>query len=457
MKKLGKNKKVALIATISVLCILIFSVSINAARGGRGMYKNKDYQINPETTSDTTDDTSTEEAVEDETLDEEEATEEDASEDESTDDDSSSETTGTGDAQITLSSNSISVDGQGATADGNKVTISSAGTYNVSGSISDGQIIVDTTDEDKVEITLNDASITCSNSAPINIKSGEVKLFLEGTNSVSDGSSYVYDDSEEEEPNATIFAKDDLTIKGTGELTIDSNFNDAINCKDDLKISEGTINVDSVDAGMKGKDSVEVNGGTITINSQGSGIITDQEDTEKGYVQIDGGSINITSKNDGIKASNLVEINAGTLNISASSQGIKSDNNVVINDGDVNLKDSYEGIEASVIQVDGGNTVIDATDDGINATRGTTNSNVLIEVNGGTLDVTVGNGDTDAFDSNGDITINGGTIDVTAPTSAFDADGTAVLNGGTVTVNGQVITEITPSQQGGGGGRPGGF
>jgi hypothetical protein len=364
---------------------------------------------------------------------------------------------GDGSATITLNSSSISVNGTGVTANGNQVTITSAGVYTVSGTISDGTVIVDTDDEEKVEITLNGANITSSNTAPINVRNGEVILTLTGSNTVTDGSSYTYDDVTEEEPNATIFSKDDLTINGSGSLNVKANFNDGINCKDDLKVSSGTITVNAVDDGLVGNESLEVNGGSITVNSQGDCLkVSEEEDTEKGDLQIDGGTLNLTSSDsDGLKAYRLVELNGGTTNITASSQGIKTDVQVVINDGTLNVLNSYEGIESTYIQINGGNIDIYATDDGINASQDSNEVSVLIEVNGGIINVEVGQGDTDAFDSNGDIVINGGTITVIAPTSSFDADGTATLNGGTVTINGQVVTELPQEQgPGGGGGRP---
>ncbi|MEN8907230.1 MAG: carbohydrate-binding domain-containing protein [Clostridiales bacterium] len=348
----------------------------------------------------------------------------------------------TKDAQITLSNNSISVSGSGAIASGNQVTISSAGQYSISGSISDGQIIVDTADEDKVEITLNSASINCSNSAPINIRSGEVILTLRGDNSTTDGESYNYDDSVDEEPNAAIFSKDDLTINGTGSITVNGNFNDGINCKDDLKISEGTINVTAVDDGLRGKESVEVNGGNITVNAQGDGIKADEEnETEKGYVQIDGGVLNIKSGDDAINAFNLTEINDGTLSISATDKGLRSDNVVTVNGGNVNITKSDEGVEAKTITFNGGTTNIEATDDSLNATMGSRteqDDGSQLIINDGELYLNSANGD--SLDSNGSITIKGGTVAVHGPQSSIevgaDCNGPFTVSGGLVMIAG---------------------
>jgi hypothetical protein len=339
--------------------------------------------------------------------------------------------------QITLQSNSISVDGPGAFANGNTVTITSAGLFAVSGSISDGQIIVDTMDEDKVEITLNSVSITCLYSAPINIKNGEVKLYIEGYNSITDGTSYIYDDVDDEEPNAAIFSKDDLTIKGAGYLTINANFKDGINCNDDLKISSGTIDVTAVDDGLVGNESIEVNGGTITVNSQGDCLrVTEEEDTDKGDIQIDGGTLHLTTTDDdGMSAFRLVEINDGTITISAASQGIKSDNEVVINGGVTEVTRCNEGIEAKNINIIDGSFIGYATDDTLNSTMGRrteANDGSQIIISGGTHYLNASNGD--SIDSNGSFTMTGGIVAACGPTSganvAIDVNASTTVSGG---------------------------
>ena len=108
-----------------------------------------------------------------------------------------------------------------------------------------------------------------------------------------------------------------------------------------------------------------------------------------------------------------------------------------------------EGIEGTYVQVNGGDVSIDASDDGINATTKSTSYNATIEINGGSTSITMGSGDTDALDANGNLYINGGTVDITAQ-SAFDYDGEGQLNGGTVTVNGEQVTELANSMMGGG-------
>ena len=217
------------------------------------------------------------------------------------DDDLTSSAESSNVSHIRLEGDAITLDGSGATVKGTTVTITSAGTYSISGTLSDGQIVVDTQDEDKVVLVLNGADITCSTSAPIYVVNAEktVISLADGTeNVVTDGETYVLTDTESDEPNAAIFGKDDLTINGTGSLTVNANYNNGIASKDDLKITGGQITVDAVNDGIKGKDSVAIKDGTIIINAGSDGIqSTNQEDAEKGVVAIEGGSLNITTRN----------------------------------------------------------------------------------------------------------------------------------------------------------------
>ena len=143
------------------------------------------------------------------------------------------------------------------------------------------------------------------------------------------------------------------------------------------------------------------------------------------------------------------------MNLTAGDDGIQANAINQIDGGIITITSATEGIEGTYVQINGGEITINASDDGINATS-KSEYDVLLEVNGGTISVVMGAGDTDAFDSNGEIAINGGTITIEGM-SAFDSDGTATLNGGDVTVNGEKITEITQMQMGGGRGGNGGF
>lgn len=357
----------------------------------------------------------------------------------------------------------ISIDGDGAKVQGNDVVITKAGVYNVTGTLDNGQIIIDAGEDDKVEILLNRVNITCTDSAAIYEKNSKKTLItlVEGTENIlnDDNDTFSSEDTEsssdEDDSNGTIYCKDDLTIKGTGSLTVNGNSNNGIVSKDDIRITGGTINVKAVNNGIKGKDSVEIYDGKLNIVSEGDGIKSNNSSKDtKGYVLIDNGEIDIESKNDGIQADNSVLVLDGEINItsgegsenvephvdndfrggmnfntnttneedtsneeeSESTKGIKAENSLIIkngkininacddaihsnsfveidngnieiasgshgihadaqadiNDGTINITESYEGIEAAVINMNGGNTSIVASDDGINASDGTT-------------------------------------------------------------------------------------
>ena len=159
------------------------------------------------------------------------------------------------------------------------------------------------------------------------------------------------------------------------------------------------------------------------------------------------GSLNISSSKHGIVGKDDVKITGGTYTIKATSKGIQANDLAAIKDGTFEIT-AKEGIEATYVQIDGGKINITASDDGVNAAQNSNNYIVLFEMNDGELTITMGQGDTDGIDSNGNVIVNGGTINITG-NSTFDYDGTAQFNGGTIILNGQEVTEI-PNQMIGG-------
>lgn len=214
---------------------------------------------------------------------------------------------------------SITVNGTGVTVDENIVTITQGGTYSLSGTLDDGQVIVNAGDLDQVEILLNGVHLTSSTSAPIYVMNADktTLTLVEGTESViTDAESYVYEDATVDEPNAAIFSKDDLKINGTGSLIVNANYNNGIASKDDLDIKNGDITINAVNNGLKGKDSIEIDNGTFVINSGGDAIKSDNTtDTTKGWITINNGTFNLTATGDGIQAETDLLINGGTFTI----------------------------------------------------------------------------------------------------------------------------------------------
>ncbi|HML22272.1 MAG TPA: carbohydrate-binding domain-containing protein [Aggregatilinea sp.] len=332
--------------------------------------------------------------------------------------------------QIVLNGDSIAVDGSGVTVEGSTATIVAAGSYRISGTLADGQIVVDTDDEGAVTLILNGAGLSSSTGSPLSIMnadSAEIVL-QEGTeNTISDGATYVFPDPEEDEPNAALFSKSDLTISGSGALTVSGNYNDGIASKDGLTITGGTISVSAADDGIRGKDFIVVEGGTITVAAGGDGLKSDNaDDAALGYitvsvgifnvtagadavqaetalsirggefvlfsgggsgtyidetlsakglkagvsVQIDGGTFTIDSADDAIHSNDSIVINGGAFILSTGDDGVHADATLDINDGDINITRSYEGIESAVITINGGSIRLVASDDGLNGAGG---------------------------------------------------------------------------------------
>jgi len=222
---------------------------------------------------------------------------------------------------IKFEGETITIEGAGASVEGNVVSISTAGTYQISGTLNDGRVVVDTLDEGTISLILENAVITSSNNSPLYVVNAEktVITLAEGTqNLLADGASYALENAESNEPNAVIFSNDDLTINGNGSLTINANYKHGIVSNDDLKIVSGIITVNAAADGIKGKDSVIVSNGVVTIDAGNDGVQSyNSEVLEKGNVLIEGGEITIVSGLDGIQAENTVEIRDGNINIAA--------------------------------------------------------------------------------------------------------------------------------------------
>ena len=290
--------------------------------------------------------------------------------------------------KITLSGDSASVSGSGAAAEGSTVTISTAGTYIVSGNLTDGSITVTTSENDKVQIVLNGVKIACSSGPAIDVQSAD-KCFItlaEGTqNSLSDGSVFTSEDA-----NACIYATCDLTINGSGSLDVSGNYRHGVFSKDDLVVYGGSINVSAVEDGLNGKDSVKIGAGDISIDSGADGVKSSKStNPEKGFVYVSDGSLSIDAEDDGIQAKTYLCIAGGSIEIDAADDALHSDlegalnggsttvrgggdafhceSKLEVNDGSFVAETCSEGYEAEQVVVNGGDTNICALDDAMNA------------------------------------------------------------------------------------------
>lgn len=314
---------------------------------------------------------------------------------------------------VVLNGSSISSDGKGLTISGGVLTITSAGTYGFTGSLSDGQIIVNTEDTALVRIILNGVNIESQTSSAIKIENASKTLI-----SLADGSENVVSDavnySLDIGPNAAIYSSDDLTISGNGSLHVNGNYNDGICSKDGLIVDSGTITVSAIDDGIRGKDYLIVKSGNITVVAGGDGLKSDNDDDEdKGNITIVDGSITVKSGGDAIAANSNVWVKYGNLDLTSGN-------------GSSSLvgATSCKGIKAGVaIEINDGGILVDAADDAIHC-----DMNILIE--GGTIQLASGD---DGIHSEIDTYINGGTLNITKSYEGIEsALGSCYITSGTI-------------------------
>ena len=276
-----------------------------------------------------------------------------------------------GATQITLTGDGATISGNGAyTVDGN-VVITNAGYYVVTGTLTDGYISVDAYDSSKVFIMLDGVEISCSDDACIRVDQAD-KVFLtlaEGSqNSLTSGSSYCTE-ALNDGTDGAIFAHDDLTINGTGSLTVDAQYRHGIAANDDLVITGGTITVTAEADAIHANDSLRIKEASVTVDAGDDGLVTSNEE-ENGYFYIESGMLDITAADDAIHTTGDITIAGGSITIDAGDDGIHSDSNVFISNGSILIEDCYEGIEALNIDISGGDITIYPHDDGFNANGG---------------------------------------------------------------------------------------
>ena len=313
------------------------------------------------------------------------------------------------------------------TLSGSTYTITSGGTYVVTGTLSDGQIIIDAGEEDEVELDLSGASITCSYDSPIFAKSaGKLKIkAVEGTvNVVSDARTANVSEAETA-GSAAIYAECDLNFAGKGTLAVTAEYNNGIHSKDDLKIKNLTLTVTAPNNALKGNDSVTIESGSVTvISTAGDGIKTVNSDVsskgnQRGSVTVSGGTVNIFSAGDGIDAAYDVIISGDAAIVinthSYSSYTLSSAKKTAASSGVTKSAESSKGIKAdNQVVISGGSVTIRCMDDGIHA-------------NGG---VALENGSK----STGNISISGGLVSIECADDGIHADGTILIEGGYVDV-----------------------
>ena len=239
---------------------------------------------------------------------------------------------------ITFSGNKISASQSSSAIEINEnvLTIKSGGKYTLTGELDGGRIIVNAPKTEKVELILFGINISCSDNAPIYVKScDKVKIILEkGTiNTLTDGVKYDLP-SGEDKPNACLYSSEDIDIEGEGTLIVNANYNNGIASKNDIDIESGRIEISAKNNAIKGRDSVSILGGEVIITASDDGIKSDNdEDTSKGYVSIEGGKIEINATDDAIQACSSVSLTGGTVITAAEGKAINCDGNITLSEG----------------------------------------------------------------------------------------------------------------------------
>lgn len=269
---------------------------------------------------------------------------------------------------ITLSDNASSCDSSSVSISDNTITITDEGTYLLTGSLSDGQVIVNANDK-KVQLVLDSVNINCDTSAALYVKAADkvfVTLASDSENSLSNTSDFVAID--DNNIDAVIFSKDDLTLNGSGTLTVTAKYGHGIVSKDDLVITSGTYQITAAKHALSGKDSVRIADGVLTLDAGTDGIHSENTDNDaKGFIYIANGDISITADSDGFDAEETLQVDGGNIEVAAGDDGLHADGDLIITDGTINVTKSYEGLEGMTVTVEDGNISIVSSDDGINA------------------------------------------------------------------------------------------
>lgn len=342
---------------------------------------------------------------------------------------------------------------KGVMVDEQVITITEAGTYHVTGTLTDGQILIDATKEDEIQLILDGVQIHHEDGAAIAaVQAKNLILTLKaGTeNSLSDGSNYVFKD-DEDEPDAVLYAKHDMRIEGQGSLTIQGAYEDGIHVKDNLEILSGDIQITAKEDGIKGKDSVTIEGGHIVIDAGDDGVHTD------GALKVEDGSIDVTNSNEGLEGL-TIDILSGDIKVKSSDDGFNaagdsSQDNTNNNQDAGNFKMEPDGMQIPEEgqqppqgQQPQGQHPFDGQrpelPDGFQQGGGAhgpgggmmdVQEDAYINISGGQIYVNAGG---DGIDSNGSLYIKGGNICIDGPTSggdgAIDYGIEAVLSGGTL-------------------------
>ncbi len=316
----------------------------------------------------------------------------------------------------------MTYEGEGIEITDNQIKITKGGDFTVSGTLANGNIVISA--NEKVKLRLSGAKITSSENPCIFVENAD-KAYITLTKGTEN---YLTVENSED---GAIYSKDNLEIKGEGNLNIKSkaghgikasdNLNiengtitinaesDGIHINDTFKMTGGTVNITAIGDGIDCESIVDISDGTINIETNGTPIETAQtvQDTASGAIRqmmweetadvefekstkginaewmmcISGGEININSASHAIHCGDEIEINDGKFTISSKyDKGISAHGNLTVNGSDtvIDITKSTEGIESkNVLTINDGIIKVVASDDALNATGG--NSGTMMQ------------------------------------------------------------------------------
>lgn len=365
------------------------------------------------------------------------------------------------------------------------VTLTEAGDYVLSGTLSDGSVIINAPEDAKLHLILNGAHIASQSTAALYVISAD-KVFVTLTDGSENGISAAGDSAEDDYANvdAAIFARCDISFNGSGSLSVSSAKGRGIVSKDDLVFTGGSYMIQSANHGISGKDSIRIADGSFVVTAGKNCLDSDNDDSDKGFIYIAGGSFDLSSGNDACHCSGDFDFLAGNMEISAADDGVHSDAALSVSGGSITILLCYDGLEGVTVDISGGMIDITSSDDGINAANGSSDSahdgtdGTPAESAGGVTDMSGdppekpdGSGDTGtasgsapeapadmpeapadmpggmgggfgggddpfAADSSCLVTISGGTVRINAQGDGIDSNGDLVISGGEVYISG---------------------
>lgn len=310
--------------------------------------------------------------------------------------------------------------GNGVAVKGNTITVKKAGTYLLSGSLSDGRILVDAGEEDKIHLILRGVSVTCAGQGALYVRQAD-KVFItleEGTQS-SFVSTADATDGVEDNVDGAIYSKDDLTFNGGGSLTV-TGPGHGIVCKAELAVTGGVYGVAARGGhAIQAKKNVRVEDGTFALAAAKDGVhVENPDNADEGYLYVAGGDFTVTADGDGFSAATLVQLSGGSGTLTCGG-------------GFANGRTHSDGFGGGFGGWGGGWYSQDTAAEEETASAKGVKGGTAVLLSGGTWTLDTAD---DGLHSNGDLTVSGGVWTVATGDDGIHADGLTVIRDGTITV-----------------------